>query len=97
MTPTTERLQEITKIAKALGWIYPIEQPNTRHFSYPLMQLSEVEKCMIAMNDDKELERMRKWYDEVTNHEHYFLPNGRGQETCIKCLIPKGDKGKRTN
>ncbi len=28
------------------------------------MQLSEVEKCMLAMTDDFELQRMRKWYDE---------------------------------
>ncbi len=93
MTTTTERLQEIMKIANTLGWIYPIWQPNTKNFSYPLMQLSEVEKCMTAMTDDVYLEQMRKWYEEVTNHDHYFLPNGKGQETCIKCLIPKGDKG----
>jgi hypothetical protein len=28
------------------------------------MQLSEVEKCMLAMTDDFELDRMRKWVEE---------------------------------
>ena len=51
-----ERLKEIIKIAYKLKWIYP---PNKT--SYPLMQLSEVEKCMIAMKDDFELQRMREW------------------------------------
>ena len=63
--PNIERLKEIIHIAATLEWIYPIDQPNVRQFSYPLMQLSEVEKCMIAMYDDKELERMRKSAREV--------------------------------
>jgi len=54
-----ERLKEIIKIADKLKWIYPPTKT-----SYPLMQLSEVEKCMIAMVDDFELERMRKWYKD---------------------------------
>lgn len=49
------RLKEIIKIAHHLGWI---GAGNT----YPLMQLSEVEKCMIAMVDDFELGRFREWY-----------------------------------
>lgn len=53
-----ERLKEIIEIAHKLGWIYP---PNKT--SYPLMQLSEVEKCMLAMVDEFELKRMRKWYN----------------------------------
>ena len=51
-----ERLKEIIKIAHKLGWIYPPDKTP-----YPLMQLSEVEKCMIAMVNDFELGRMRKW------------------------------------
>lgn len=54
-----KRLKEIIKIAYRLKWTYP---PNKT--SYPLMQLSEVEKCMIAMVDDFELGRMRKWYKD---------------------------------
>lgn len=51
-----KRLKEIIKMADKLKWVYP---PNNT--SYPLMQLSEVEKCMLAMVDDFELERMRDW------------------------------------
>lgn len=54
-----ERLKEIIKIAYKLGWIAPPQG------GYPLMQLSEVEKCMFAMVSDFELERMRKWYKEA--------------------------------
>lgn len=53
-----ERLKEIIKIAYKLGWL----TPNNK--GYPLMQLSEVEKCMIALYDDNYLNRMRRWYDE---------------------------------
>ena len=55
-----DRLKEIIKLADKLKWIYP---PNKT--SYPLMQLSEVEKCMIAMIDDFEFNRMKKWVDEI--------------------------------
>jgi len=56
---STERLKEIIKLADKLGWFKP---PNkTLH---PLMQLSEVEKCMICMFDDNYLERLRRWADE---------------------------------
>jgi len=54
-----ERLEEIIKIAKKLGWLK--DNPT----GYPLMQLSEVEKCMLAMVNDFELERMRTWYEGV--------------------------------
>ena len=57
----TDRLKEIIKIANALDWVDKSYVPSK---SYPTMQLSEVEKCMIAMVDDFELERMRKWVEE---------------------------------
>ena len=59
------RLREIVKLAIELGWVYP---PNKT--SYPLMQLSEVEKCMLAMASDFELERMRKWVKESKDPEY---------------------------
>lgn len=60
-----DRLIEIIQIAKKLDWIFPVPRPNPSNFSYPLMQLSEVEKCMLAMFDDFYLERMRKWARDV--------------------------------
>lgn len=54
-----DRLKKIIQMAQKLDWIYP---PNKT--SYPLMQLSEVEKCMLAMFDDFQLNRMRKWVEE---------------------------------
>jgi hypothetical protein len=51
-----ERIKEIIELANKLGWIYP---PNNT--SYPLMQVSEIEKCMIAMHDGFEFERMQRW------------------------------------
>lgn len=54
-----ERLREIIGIAHDLKWITPHQ--NT----YPLMQLSEVEKCMLAMVDGRELTRMRDWATDV--------------------------------
>jgi len=58
-----ERLKEIIKIAYKIDWIKL--NPN----GYPLMQLSEVEKCMIAMNDDFELNAMRKWYEKAKSKD----------------------------
>lgn len=58
MDKIEERLCEIIKIAYKLKWI----TPNPK--GYPLMQLSEVEKCMIAMLNEFELNRMREWYNE---------------------------------
>ncbi len=53
-----ERLKEIIKIAHKLGWM--ADNPK----GYPLMQLSEVEKCMVAMENDLDLNRMRNWYEK---------------------------------
>ena len=74
-----ERLKEIITLADKLNWIYPIDQPNKRHYSYPLMQLSEVEKCMIAMFDDCELDRMRRLVKEdETKKELQNINSGMG-------------------
>ena len=66
----TERLKEIIALATKLNWTYPQKQGTItfpgRTLSYPLMQLSEVEKCMVAMVDDLELDRMRQWVNEET-------------------------------
>lgn len=59
-----DRLKEIIQIAHKLKWVYPPDKT-----SYPLMQLSEVEKCMVAMFDDFELGRMRKWIEESQSSE----------------------------
>lgn len=56
MTDELNRIAEIIHLAYKLGWIRP---PNNT--SYSLMQLSEVEKCMMAMTNDDELKRMRQW------------------------------------
>lgn len=53
-----ERLKEIIKIAHKLGWM----EDNPK--GYPLMQLLEVEKCMVAMENDIDLNRMRNWYEK---------------------------------
>lgn len=55
-----ERLKEIIQLADKLKWI----QPKRCGESYPSMQLSEIEKCMIALYDDKQLERLRNWVNE---------------------------------
>ena len=55
---SNERLKEIIKIAYKLNWL------SKNSDGYPLMQLSEVEKCMIAMDNDFELNRMREWYEQ---------------------------------
>lgn len=56
-----KRLKEVMFLARTLGWTYPPHKTD-----YPLMQLSEVEKCMLAMVDDHELEQMRKWVESDT-------------------------------
>ena len=58
MDEDEERLREIIKIAEKLGWIKP------QNVGYPTMQLSEVEKCMLAMINDYDLQRMRKWFED---------------------------------
>ena len=55
-----DRIVEIITIAEELGW----ENNPKPQGCYPLMQRSEVEKCTIAMIDDFELKRMRKWYKD---------------------------------
>ena len=75
----TERLKEIIRLAKELGWtIEWATQCPLLKASYPLMQLSEVEKCMVALVDDVELERMRTWVKEITivHDGSIKLPNG---------------------
>jgi len=67
-----ERLKEIIEIAKKLNWLdfsdkslslkYKWSQDDSK---YPVMQLSEVEKCMCAMVNDWELQRMQNWKKEV--------------------------------
>jgi len=56
MSDNIDRLREIIRIAHKLKWINP--SANT---SYPLMQLSEVEKCMLAMIDEDMLNLIRRW------------------------------------
>lgn len=55
------RLVEIIEIAHKLNWVLP----RTQGQSYPTMQLSEVEKCMLAMVDDFEFKRMKEWKKDV--------------------------------
>jgi len=54
-----DRLREIIGIALKLGWITP------QKLGHSTMQLSEIEKCMIAMVDDFELNKFRKWISEI--------------------------------
>ena len=46
-------------MAVKLGWT----NPPVGKQSYPTIQLSEVEKCMLAMVNDFELSQMRKWVE----------------------------------
>ena len=63
----TERLKEIIKLAKDLSWTVEwATKCPLLNASYPYMQLSEVEKCMIALVDDEELNRMRGWVAQLT-------------------------------
>lgn len=61
-----ERLKEIMQIAATLNWLIGLDWKNPENIakrataSYPLMQGSEVEKCMIMMVNDEELERYRQ-------------------------------------
>ena len=64
-----EKIKEIIGIAQKLGWIskqadtlYLNHKEKTmRHPSYSVIQLSEVEKCMVAMVDPTQYEQMRQW------------------------------------
>ena len=55
------RIQEVIVLASKLHWL----QKNPA--GYPLMQLSEVEKCMIAMVDNSQFEKMKQWVKESHN------------------------------
>jgi len=50
-----QRLKEIIEMAYKLGWIKQEKK------GYPTMQLSEIEKCMTALYDDFEMNRMKEW------------------------------------
>lgn len=70
------RLKEVIKMAYTLKWI----TPTRKGMSYPEMQLSEVEKCMIAMWDDNEFNKMREWYNqEMTKQKAEELSGGKGK------------------
>lgn len=71
-----ERVRSIIKMADKLKWIYPIEQPNQRHYSYPLMQLSEVEKCMLAMTDESEFNRLVEWTKNIPDKQTTKVTRG---------------------
>jgi hypothetical protein len=62
---TEDRLKDIIKMAIKLEWV--ISQDHS--FPYPTMRLSEVEKCMIALVDDSELERMRNWTKDIPDNK----------------------------
>lgn len=53
MTEHKQKLVEIMQIANKLKWFAP--NPS----GYPMMQASEVEKCILMALDDRELERFR--------------------------------------
>jgi hypothetical protein len=57
---TNEIIQEIITKANKLDWI----QSRRVGESYPSMQLSEVEKCIAAVLDPKEMVRIDKWIAE---------------------------------
>lgn len=52
-----ERLKTILGMAFELGWIKKSQNKS----EYPIMQLSEVEKVMLAMIDETEYQRMAEW------------------------------------
>ena len=55
-----KRLVEIIEIANKLGWVVPPINGQ----SYPTMMLSEVEKCMLAMVDDDQFQRIKNYIKE---------------------------------
>lgn len=77
-----ERLKEVMTLAGKLGWTLP-----SNHTSYGLMQLSEVEKCLLAMGDDAELQCMRDWAEKEPRN-----PAGGW-----KTIDPNGPLGKEFN
>lgn len=52
-----KKIIEVIHLAEELKWL----EKNPK--GYPLMQLSEIEKCMIAMIDSHQLNQMRGWVD----------------------------------
>lgn len=74
-----ERVTQVIKLAEELGWFYPIEQPNKNHYSYPIMQLSEVEKCMIAMIDQNQFNQMKVWCGQKADYTSQNLSNVGGK------------------
>lgn len=79
-----ERLKEVVRIAYKLKWVTPTK------VSYPLMQMSEVEKCMLAMVDNSELENMRVWEKDVD--EGRIIPEA---DTAVTDLVSFGSERTR--
>ena len=52
------RIKEVIRLAEKLGWI------QSNNSGYPLLQLSEVEKCMIAMVNQDQFNQMKIWCGE---------------------------------
>ena len=73
-----DRLVKIIELAHKLNWIFPPIQGQ----SYPTMMLSEVEKCMLAMVDDNEFERMNKYIKDANQYPRDRLLSG--DENWIK-------------
>lgn len=93
----TERLKEIILMADKLNWI----NAPTRT-SYSLMQLSEVEKCMIAMIDNNQLETMRNWTKDIPKpekklgrcpYDFFSLTQATEQGRDMQCIYQEGHVG----
>lgn len=59
MGEAEERIKDVISKAVKLGWI----QPNPK--GYPLMQLSEVEKCMLGLLDEDYMKRINEWVKDL--------------------------------
>lgn len=53
-----KKVMHIMQLAVELNWL----SANPKG-SYPLMEASETEKCMLAMVDDIELKQMERWVE----------------------------------
>ncbi len=62
MTPD-KKIVDIIKKAHKLGWL----QANPK--GYPLMQLSEVEKCILAVLDEDYMKKINLWVKETEERE----------------------------
>lgn len=89
-----QRLKDIIKIAYVLNWCYPTRM--LKGASYPLMQLSEVEKCMLAMTDDFELKRMKQWYKDTTGND-FELSRGIEREAIAASRSSEMGKSQTCN